>query len=124
MLSPEIDTLYGIPTPVKWHPEIDIGLHTPMTITATAVLSPGVDVCFATLCHDLGRGPIPKALWPRHHGHGPAGVKLVEQICACPRVPNDIRDLARLVAKYHDLIHTLSVLQPKAPVKLSDSIDA
>ena len=29
MLFPEIDALYGVPAPAKWHPEIDTGLHTP-----------------------------------------------------------------------------------------------
>ena len=29
----------------------------------------------------------------------------MEQLCARLRVPNDIRDLAKLVAEYHDLIH-------------------
>ena len=124
VLFPEIDALYGVPAPAKWHPEIDTGLHTLMTVTMAAMLSPDVDVRFATLCHDLGKGLTPKALWPRHHGHGPAGVKLVEQICARLRVPNDIRDLAKLVAEYHDLIHTLPILQPKTLVKLFDSIDA
>ena len=124
VLFPEIDALYGVPAPAKWHPEIDTGLHTLMTVTMAAMLSPDVDVRFATLCHDHGKGLTPKALWPRHHGHGPAGVKLVEQLCARLRVPNDIRDLAKLVAEYHDLIHTLPILQPKTLVKLFDSIDA
>ncbi len=48
----------------------------------------------------------------------------MEQLCARLRVPNDIRDLAKLVAEYHDLIHTLPILQPKTLVKLFDSIDA
>ena len=48
----------------------------------------------------------------------------MEQLCARLRVPNDIRDLAKLVAEYHDLIHTLPILQPKTIVKLFDSIDA
>jgi tRNA nucleotidyltransferase (CCA-adding enzyme) len=87
-------------------------------------LSPNVDIRFATLCHDLGKALTPKALWPRHHGHGPAGVKLVEQLCQRLRVPNDIRDLAKLVAEFHDLIHTFPILQPKTIVKLFDSIDA
>jgi tRNA nucleotidyltransferase (CCA-adding enzyme) len=90
VLFPEVDALYGVPAPAKWHPEIDTGLHTLMTVTMAAMLSPEVDVRFATLCHDLGKGLTPKALWPRHHGHGPAGVKLVEQLCARLRVPNDI----------------------------------
>jgi tRNA nucleotidyltransferase (CCA-adding enzyme) len=124
VLFPEIDALYGVPAPAKWHPEIDTGIHTLMTLSIAAQLSPEVDVRFATLCHDLGKGLTPKEKWPSHHGHGPAGVKLVEQLCARLRVPNEIRDLARLVAEFHDLIHTFPVLQPKTVIKLFDAIDA
>lgn len=124
VLFPEIDVLFGIPAPAKWHPEIDTGIHTLMTVTMAAMLSPEVDVRFATLCHDLGKGLTPPELWPRHHGHGPAGVKLVEGVCQRLRVPNEIRDLAKLVAEFHDLIHTFAILQPKTIIKLFDSIDA
>lgn len=124
VLFPEVDALFGVPAPAQWHPEIDTGIHTLMTLSMAAMLSPEVDVRFATLCHDLGKALTPKALWPRHHGHGPAGVKLVEQLCQRLRVPNDIRDLAKLVAEFHDLIHTFPILQPKTIVKLFDSIDA
>ncbi|MGL4033643.1 multifunctional CCA addition/repair protein [Kosakonia cowanii] len=124
VLFPEIDALFGVPAPAKWHPEIDTGIHTLMTVSMAAMLSPEVDVRFATLCHDLGKGLTPPALWPRHHGHGLAGVRLVEGLCQRLRVPNELRDLAKLVAEYHDLIHTFPVLQPKTIVKLFDSIDA
>ncbi|MDM2827585.1 multifunctional CCA addition/repair protein [Citrobacter sp. Cpo089] len=124
VLFPEVDALFGVPAPAQWHPEIDTGIHTLMTLSMAAMLSPKVDVRFATLCHDLGKALTPKALWPRHHGHGPAGVKLVEQLCQRLRVPNDIRDLAKLVSEFHDLIHTFPILQPKTIVKLFDSIDA
>nr|WP_234465007.1 multifunctional CCA addition/repair protein [Kosakonia sp. S58] len=124
VLFPEIDALFGVPAPAKWHPEIDTGIHTLMTVSMAAMLSPEVDVRFATLCHDLGKGLTPPALWPRHHGHGPAGVRLVEGLCQRLRVPNELRDLAKLVAEYHDLIHNFPVLQPKTIVKLFDSIDA
>ncbi|SEK19767.1 tRNA nucleotidyltransferase (CCA-adding enzyme) [Kosakonia sacchari] len=124
VLFPEIDALFGVPAPAKWHPEIDTGVHTLMTLTMAAMLSPEVDVRFATLCHDLGKALTPKELWPRHHGHGPAGVKLVTGLCQRLRVPNEIRDLAKLVAEFHDLIHTFPILQPKTIVKLFDSIDA
>lgn len=113
VLFPEIDALFGVPAPARWHPEIDTGIHTLMTLSMAAMLSPQVDVRFATLCHDLGKGLTPPELWPRHHGHGPAGVKLVEQLCQRLRVPNEIRDLARLVAEFHDLIHTFPMLNPK-----------
>ncbi|MCL6329143.1 multifunctional CCA addition/repair protein [Pectobacterium carotovorum subsp. carotovorum] len=123
VLFPEIDNLYGVPAPAKWHPEIDTGIHTMMTVAMAARLSPEIDVRFATLCHDLGKGLTPPELWPCHHGHGPAGVKLVEALCQRLRVPNPIRDLAKLVAEYHDLVHTVQVLQPKTLLKLFDAID-
>jgi tRNA nucleotidyltransferase (CCA-adding enzyme) len=55
VLFPEIDALYGVPAPAKWHPEIDTGVHTLMTDDGGDAVA-GVDVRFATLCHDLGKG--------------------------------------------------------------------
>ncbi len=40
VLFPEVDALYGVPAPEKWHPEIDTGVHTLMTLTMAAMLSP------------------------------------------------------------------------------------
>ena len=122
-LFPEIDTLFGIPAPAKWHPEIDTGIHTLMTLTVVAQLTPDVGVRFATLCHDLGKGLTPRDQWPHHHGHGPAGVKLVQAMCERLRVPNQIRELAKIIAEYHDLIHTVERLTPKTLVKLFYAID-
>ncbi|WP_024561677.1 multifunctional CCA addition/repair protein [Franconibacter pulveris 601] len=124
VLFPELDALFGVPAPEKWHPEIDTGIHTLMTLSMAAMLSPAVDVRFAALLHDLGKGLTPKHLWPRHHGHGPAGVRLVERVCQRLRVPNEIRDLAKLVAEFHDLIHTFPMLKPRTIVNLFDAIDA
>ncbi|HGM6861748.1 multifunctional CCA addition/repair protein [Serratia rubidaea] len=123
VLFPEIDALFGVPAPEKWHPEIDTGIHTLMTLAIAARLSPETDVRFAALCHDLGKGLTPKEYWPHHHGHGPAGVRLVEAMCQRLRVPNPLRDLAKLVAEYHDLIHTVNKLRPETLLKLFDAID-
>ncbi|NLS43643.1 multifunctional CCA addition/repair protein [BEV proteobacterium] len=123
VLFPEIDNLYGVPAPAQWHPEIDSGVHTLMTLMIATRLTSEIDVRFATLCHDVGKALTPPALWPRHHGHGRAGVKLVEQLCQRLRVPNALRDLAKLVAEYHDLAHTVTVLQPKTLMKLFDALD-
>lgn len=123
VLFPEIDALFGVPAPEKWHPEIDTGVHTLMTLAIAAQLSPEVDIRFSALCHDLGKGITPQELWPHHYGHGPAGVRLVEALCQRLRVPNPVRELARLVAEYHDLIHTVNKLRPETLLKLFDAID-
>ncbi|WP_196061536.1 MULTISPECIES: multifunctional CCA addition/repair protein [unclassified Serratia (in: enterobacteria)] len=123
VLFPEIDALFGVPAPEKWHPEIDTGVHTLMTLAIAAQLSPEVDIRFSALCHDLGKGITPQELWPHHYGHGPAGVRLVEKLCQRLRVPNPVRELAKLVAEYHDLIHTVNKLRPETLLKLFDAID-
>ncbi len=123
VLFPELDLLFGVPAPEKWHPEIDTGIHTLMTLAIAARISQQLDIRFAALCHDLGKGLTPKEDWPHHHGHGPAGVKVVEQLCLRLRVPNFVRDLAKLVAEHHDLIHNVNKLQPKTLLKLFDTID-
>ena len=124
VLFPELDNLYGVPAPAKWHPEIDTGVHTLMTLAIAAQLSEEVDVRFATLFHDVGKGLTPPEKWPSHHGHGLAGVPLVEQLCQRLRVPNAIRDLALLVTEFHDLVHTVERQSPEALVGLFDRIDA
>jgi tRNA nucleotidyltransferase (CCA-adding enzyme) len=123
VLFPEVDRLFGVPAPAKWHPEIDTGIHTLMTLKIAAELSPAVDVRFSALCHDLGKGLTPPEHWPHHPGHGPAGVKLVDELCRRLRVPNPVRDLALLAAEHHDLIHTINRLRPETLLKLFDSID-
>ncbi|URQ60336.1 multifunctional CCA addition/repair protein [Pantoea alhagi] len=124
VLFPEIDNLFGVPAPAKWHPEIDTGIHTLMTVAIAAQLTPEVDVRFSTLCHDVGKGLTPPEKWPSHPGHGPAGVPLVENICRRLRVPNHIRDLAVLVAEFHDVVHTIENQTAERLVALFDRMDA
>ena len=100
-LFPEIDCLFGVPQPEEHHPEIDTGVHTLMVLTQAARLSPAPEVRFAALVHDLGKGTTPAAEWPRHIEHEERGVALVEALCERLRVPNDYRDLAILVTRYH-----------------------
>lgn len=122
-LFPEVDALFGVPAPAKWHPEIDTGIHTLMTVSMAARLTDDIAVRFATLCHDVGKALTPRELWPSHHGHGPAGVKVVEALCLRLKVPNPLRDLATIVARYHDLLHGAQSLTPKTLIKLFSAID-
>jgi tRNA nucleotidyltransferase (CCA-adding enzyme) len=124
VLFPELDALYGIPAPIKWHPEIDTGVHALMTLTMSAVLSDELDVRFATLFHDVGKALTPPEKWPSHHGHGLAGVPIVEALCQRLRVPNQVRDLALVVTEFHDIVHTIERQSAESLVALFDRIDA
>ncbi|WP_158782181.1 multifunctional CCA addition/repair protein [Pantoea sp. BAV 3049] len=124
VLFPELDNLYGVPAPAKWHPEIDTGVHTLMTLAIAAQISDEVAIRFATLFHDVGKALTPPEKWPSHHGHGPAGVSLVENLCQRLRVPNALRDLALLVTEFHDLVHTIGRQSPETLIALFDRVDA
>ncbi|MCE0489937.1 multifunctional CCA addition/repair protein [Pantoea sp. Mb-10] len=124
VLFPELDRLYGIPAPAKWHPEIDTGVHTLMTLMMSAALSDALDVRFATLFHDVGKALTPPEKWPSHHGHGLAGVPIVEALCQRLRVPNQVRDFALLVTEFHDMVHTIERMSAEALVTLFDRLDA
>lgn len=124
VLFPEIDNLYGIPAPIKWHPEIDTGIHALMTLAMSAALSDQLDVRFATLFHDVGKALTLPEKWPSHHGHGLAGVPIVEALCQRLRVPNQVRDLALVVTEFHDVVHTIERQPADALIALFDRIDA
>ncbi|EPL6453593.1 multifunctional CCA addition/repair protein [Providencia rettgeri] len=124
VLFPEIDNLFGVPAPEKWHPEIDTGVHTLMVMKVIATLSNDVDIRFAALCHDLGKALTSPNVWPSHPNHGEAGIPLIEQLCNRLRIPTDARDLARLAARYHDKIHVINRLSASDLVAIFDGLDS
>src|SRR3990170_1562528 len=75
-IIPELDALYGVPQPEKWHPEVDTGLHMELVLQAAAGLTPEPRVRFAALMHDLGKGRTPRSSWPKHIGHEERSVAL------------------------------------------------
>jgi tRNA nucleotidyltransferase (CCA-adding enzyme) len=124
VVYPEIDALFGVPQPEKWHPEIDTGVHQLMALRAAVRLGGGVPARFAVLTHDLGKGITPASVLPSHHGHEEAGVALVEQLCARLRVPNHLRELAVLTSRYHTHVHRAGELRPDTVLKTLEACDA
>jgi len=123
-LFPEIERLYGVPQPPQYHPEIDTGVHTVLVLDVAARLSKDTRVRFAALTHDLGKGTTPPAEWPRHIGHETRGAALIEALCARLRAPNEFRDLAVPVARYHLHCHRLTELRPGTVLELLEALDA
>jgi tRNA nucleotidyltransferase (CCA-adding enzyme) len=108
---PEVDRLFGVPQPERWHPEIDTGVHTMMALKLSAQLTESVAVRFAVLTHDLGKADTPQALWPRHHGHGERSVTILHRLGARLPVPKRLQTLAEHVARYHGLVHQAAELR-------------
>lgn len=123
-IFPELDALYGVPQPEKWHPEIDTGLHMELVLQAAADLTPEPRIRFAALMHDLGKGRTPRSRWPRHIGHEESGARLVEGLSERLRVPTDYRELAILAARWHGLAHRALELRPRTVLELLEACDA
>ncbi|MFU8896720.1 MAG: multifunctional CCA addition/repair protein [Gammaproteobacteria bacterium] len=121
---PEIDALFGVPQPARWHPEVDTGLHMLLCLRAAARLGLDTETRFAVLLHDLGKGTTPAEYWPAHHGHEERSVLLARRLCERLRVPTAFRELAEIVARYHGKCHRAAELRPATVLKLLEGTDA
>lgn len=121
---PEVDALFGVPQPERWHPEIDTGVHMLMVMEQAARLSQDPVVRFAALMHDLGKGTTLAEHLPRHHGHEARSAELLEALCERMRVPKEYRDTALTVARYHGLSHRAAELRSSTVLELLENLDA
>ena len=123
-LLPEVDRLYGVPQRAEYHPEIDTGIHLEMVLDQSAQCNASLEVRFACLCHDLGKGTTPADILPRHIGHEQRSVKLLQSICERWRVPVECKELAEVVALEHGNIHQSLELGAEAVLRLLVRCDA
>ena len=124
VLFPEVDALFGVPQPEQWHPEVDTGLHVMMVLDQAERLSDDVEVRFAALTHDLGKGNTPKNQLPSHPGHELRGCKLIRTVAERLPVPRACRDLALLAAEFHTHCHRALELRTKTILKVLERTDA
>jgi tRNA nucleotidyltransferase (CCA-adding enzyme) len=123
-ILPELDRLFGVPQPVQYHPEVDTGIHVMMVIDCAAARDFSLEVRFAALTHDLGKGSTPEAEWPRHIAHELRSFELIRPLCERLRVPNACRDLALVTARFHGVVHRAPELRAETLLKLLQDTDA
>jgi len=124
IVFPEVDRLFGVPQPPKWHPEIDTGIHVLLVMQQAAALSDSLPVRFAAMVHDLGKGTTDKRWWPSHRGHEQRSVELINELCDRLGAPNHCRDIALHVGLYHGHSHRALQLRPDTVLKLIENTDA
>ena len=124
VIYPEVDALFGVPQPERWHPEIDSGVHIMMALRQAARQKANSEVCFSVLVHDLGKATTPEHLLPKHAGHEERSVGLIKMLCQRLAVPNRYRELAIAVARYHGLCHKADELRPATILKILEALDA
>ena len=123
-LLPEVERLWGVPQRADYHPEIDTGVHLMMVLDISATLDAPLDVRFACLGHDLGKGTTPAEVLPRHTGHEQRSVDLVRALGERLRVPTACRELAELVAREHGNVHRSGEFGAAALLRLLERCDA
>jgi tRNA nucleotidyltransferase (CCA-adding enzyme) len=123
-LWPSLDKLWGVPQPAKHHPEIDTGIHVMMALKVAVKLTTDKATRFAVICHDLGKGATPPKEWPSHKGHEEAGVPLIQAFCKRFRVPNEYRDLAIMVSRFHLHCHKTFELRSNTLLATLERLDA
>ena len=123
VLFPELDVLYGIPQRPEYHPEIDCGIHTMMSLQQACKANYSLDVRFAVLVHDLGKALTPADELPRHIMHEERGVKPVTEVCDRLKVPTNTKQLAIAVCKEHLKCHQALSLKPGTLWRLLQRLD-
>ncbi len=123
-ILPELDKLWGVPQPPQHHPEIDTGVHVMMVIDYAAKQNFSLPIRFAALMHDLGKGTTPADILPRHIGHEIRSVDLLKDVCKRLRVPNDCKELAHIVAKFHGKLHQASKMRADTLLEFLMDLDA
>lgn len=124
VLFPELGRLVDVPANPVHHPEVCTFVHTMMVVDLTAERKESLEVRYAALVHDLGKGLTPREEWPAHHGHEDAGVPLVEALSERLKVPSTCRELAVMVSREHTLVHRCQTLRPTSLVHLFKRADA
>lgn len=122
-LFPEIDALFGVPQRPEYHPEVDCGIHTLMSLQQACKSNYSLDVRFAVLVHDLGKALTPIDELPRHIMHEERGVKPVTELCERLKVPTQTRQLALSVCKEHLKCHQIMSLKPGTVWRLLQRLD-
>jgi tRNA nucleotidyltransferase (CCA-adding enzyme) len=123
-LLPELHRLWGVPQRADYHPEVDCGVHVMMVVDMAARLKFPLEVRFAALLHDLGKGTTDAATLPRHHGHEARSEALARRVCERLKVSADCRDLALLVAREHGNVGRIHDMRPATIVELLERNDA
>ena len=122
-LLPEVDVLFGVPQPAEHHPEVDTGVHILSVLQQCARFKQTLNVRWACLLHDLGKGTTKPELWPRHIAHEKHGLPLIKKVNKRFKAPNECAELALLVGEYHTHAHRALELRPETLLKLLMSFD-
>ena len=119
----ELYDLIGALQPVKYHPEGDAYNHTMLTLDNSAKQTKSLEIRFAALVHDLGKGLTPKEMYPHHYAHDKTGPLPVRELCKRIGVPNTWRKCGVTAAKEHMIAGIFFKMTPAKQVSLIERVE-
>jgi tRNA nucleotidyltransferase (CCA-adding enzyme) len=122
VVFPEIYKLKTALESMRWHPEGNAYEHTMLVLTQSARFEYGLDIRYASLVHDFGKGLTPRDKLPKHYGHDVKGVAVVDEFSRKNGVPSRMREHAMKATRYHMMLHKLNEINPKTFVKMFDDM--
>ncbi|OGV27947.1 MAG: multifunctional CCA tRNA nucleotidyl transferase/2'3'-cyclic phosphodiesterase/2'nucleotidase/phosphatase [Legionellales bacterium RIFCSPHIGHO2_12_FULL_35_11] len=123
-LIPEINNLFGVPSNILYHEEIDTGVHTLMVLNKASSLSNDPTVRFAALVHDLGKANTLRTQWPSQKGHEALGVEVICELANRLNIPQKYVKISRIAAKLHLNIHKIKELTSSEILDTLEQADA
>ena len=125
----EIYNLIGAEQPVKYHPEGDAYNHTMIVLDKSAELTKDhpndrkLEIRFAALVHDLGKGETPKEEYPHHFLHEQRGVEVVKRFGKNLKIPNRLIKCGKVSCKEHMRGGIFFNMTPKKRVQFIERVD-
>lgn len=125
----EIKDLIGVEQPVKYHPEGDAYNHTMLVLDMAADLTKNfetnrkLEIRFAALVHDLGKGLTPKEEYPHHYGHENTGGELVLKLGHKINAPNNWIKCGKTACREHMRGGIFYKMKPSTKVSFIERVD-
>jgi tRNA nucleotidyltransferase (CCA-adding enzyme) len=120
---PHINEMIDVPAgPEEHHPEKNQAIHNWLVYQKAKEISDNPKDWYAAALHDLGKVHTDKSIWPKQYSHEGLGVKPVEDLSTSLGVPEDWKEIAKLVAENHLLGHQGPQLTPKRIKKLFEDL--
>jgi tRNA nucleotidyltransferase (CCA-adding enzyme) len=123
-IIPELEDLFAATQPAEAGGDADVGHHTLHVLDYAAARGFGLEVRFAALLHDAGKGAIASGTAADPEARGSSAAQLVRAIAERVRASNACRDLAMLAAELHPQIHGALGLSADAIADLFHRADA
>ena len=114
----EIYNLIGKIQPEKYHPEGDSYNHTMIVVDNSSQLTEDLQIKFACLVHDLGKGNTPENILPHHYRHEERGVALVSELGKRLSIPNNWIKCGKTACKLHMKAGIFEKMTPSKQVDL------